>query len=388
MYLFLLGRDYKLSKLEIAIYFYKNNIKYDVILEDNKYLIIDTKQKVSFKKIQEQLAGITRIVNIYLESKEITYSFLEKIEYIKNKFNYTISSINLLKEDLEYIESLVKQKLKKEKTKAIYKKPKKHGTKKNYIANPYNYYSWKIEEGFELFIVFVNNKYYFGKTITCFNPKKNIYRDKNQPKRKELYSTSIRLADIMINYLGFEKNKVVVDPFCGTGTYLVEALIKGYDVIGVDVDKQMCKNAEENIKWAKKEYNINNKYTVIYGDSSKKTFKADYCVFEPYMGPFLRKLLPEKKAKKVAKDLEKIYFNVFKNLSKNLNKKTKIVCILPEIPMYNSSIKIKKDVFYKNGFKIKDVSKYSKNINLENPIEYNTPDGSRMQRKIYLLERK
>lgn len=385
MYLFLLGRDPKLSKLEISIYFYENKIKYEVVVEDDRYLLINT-NKLNFKKIQEKLAGTTRIVEIYYQTKEINDVFLNKLEYNSKKFNYTISSIDLPKEELEYIAQLLKDSLKQEKIKAVYKKPKKHGKKENYLTNPNNYYSWKLYDGFELFVLVVNNIYYFGKTITCFNPKKNIFKDKNLPKRKELYSTSFRIADIMVNLLGENKDKTIVDPFCGTGTYLIEGMLKGYDVIGIDKDPQMCRNSKENIEWIKKRNGINKKYQIINADSSKINFKADYSVFEPYMGPFLRKTPPESKARKIAKELEKIYFEVFKNLSKNLPKKTKIVCILPEIPKYEGTIKITDNVFFKNGFVIADVK--NNKLKLENPVVYNTPDGSRILRKIYLLERK
>ncbi len=389
MYLFLFGRDSKLSKLEISIYFYANNVKYDVIVEDDRYIIIDTKTKINLSALTKKLAGITRVVDIYSSSSEIDTLFLDKIDVIKNKINFSISSISLEKKDLEYIENLTKDYLKKEKIKAVLKKPKKHSAKeKNYIVNPNNYFSWKLYDGFELFVVYANNKYYFGKTISCFNPKENIFKDKNLPKRKNLYSTSFRLADIMINFLGFSKNKTIVDPFCGTGTFLVEGLLKGYDVVGVDKDKQMCKNSVENGRWVVSKYQLNKrKYQIVCGDSSKINFQADYAVFEPYMGPFLRKLPSEKKSRKIAKELESIYFNVFKNLSKNLSKTAKIVCVLPEIPIYNGSIKISNNVFYKNGFVLEVVSKYS-SLGTINPIPYKTPDGSRIVRKIYLLKRR
>ncbi len=383
MYLFLLGRDPKLSKLEIAIYFYKNNIKYEILEEQDKYLLIKT--KINPKKTIEELAGTTKIIEMYQQSKEIDIKFLDKIEYNKHKFNFSFSSINLPKEEVLYIENLLKDYFKKEKTKAVYKKPKKHTkNEKNYIVNPNNYYSWKLYEGFELFILFLNKNYYFGLTKACFNPKENIYKDKHMPKRKNLYSTSLRIADIMINLLGCTNKTTIVDPFCGTGTFLVEALLKGHDVIGIDQEKQMCRYAKENIEWIKE--NIG-KYQIICGDSGKIKFKADCAVFEPYMGPFLKKMPSEKKARKTVKNLEKIYYFVFRNLSKNLKKKAKVVCILPEIPKYEGSIKISTRVFYENGFKLENVQKYS-NMKLENPITYDTPDGSRIIRKIYLLEKR
>ena len=37
-------------------------------------------------------------------------------------------------------------------------------------------------------------------------------------------------------YLGTKKGKLVLDPFCGSGTTLVEGLLAGHNVIGIDID--------------------------------------------------------------------------------------------------------------------------------------------------------
>ena len=37
-------------------------------------------------------------------------------------------------------------------------------------------------------------------------------------------------------YLNGHKNKFILDPFCGSGTTLVEGVVAGYNVIGVDID--------------------------------------------------------------------------------------------------------------------------------------------------------
>src|SRR4030067_2824953 len=37
-------------------------------------------------------------------------------------------------------------------------------------------------------------------------------------------------------YLAGQKNKTILDPFCGSGTTLVEGILAGHNVIGIDVD--------------------------------------------------------------------------------------------------------------------------------------------------------
>ena len=262
LYLFLLGRDFRLSKLELATYFSTNNIDYSLIINTDKYLILDLKsfEKLNFSKIQTDLSGITRIVKIYHSSDSLDSKIISSFDvYYDKKLNYTISTIDVENDVRSDLELLFKQKFKEEKVKAIYKKPVSHSKKKsekNYVTNPDNYYSWKINEnGFEFFTVFYNNKYYFGITVSCFNPKINKLKDTKRPSIKEKHNTSFRLAGIMINLLGAKKAKIV-DPFCGTGTFLIEGLIKGYDVIGIDKDKDMIYSSKKNVDWAIKQFKI------------------------------------------------------------------------------------------------------------------------------------
>lgn len=395
MYLFLLGRDKDLSKLELAIYLQKNNIPYSIISNSEKYLILDIKNKEKeFANLTHNLGGIVRVCKIYTSSPKITRELIDKLDFdTPKKFNYTISSIDVNHKEIETIEQLLKQSFKEEKIKAVYKKPINHSEKKshlntNYIANPDNYYSWRIENGLELFIVKSSNTYYFARTISCFNPKQNIIKDKGRPAIKEMYNTSFRLVSIMIDLLGLEKGKTIVDPFCGTGTFLIEGLIKGYNVVGIDVDGEMVESSNKNVSWAVKEFKLKGSHKIIKGSSATSKFQADASVFEPYMGPFLRKAINIDKARVTVKELNDIYFQVFENLSKHLSRKSRVVCILPELKTYdNKVVPINWAVYERNGFSLVDVSKIDGDLGLKNPINYSAPGGSMINRKIYLLEK-
>ncbi len=394
MYLFLLGRDSSLSKLELAVYLQKHKISYSIIVNSEKYLILYFNKEHNFSNLTNELGGIIRVCKVYHTSTKITEEVTHKLDFdIPKKFNYTISSIDVSYSDLEKIEENLKACFKEEKAKAVYKKPVTHSSKKsksaiNYITNPCNYFSWKINNGLELFVTKNQNKYYFAKTISCFNPKNNIFKDKNRPVIKEMYNTSFRLVSIMINLLGLEKNKTIVDPFCGTGTFLIDGTIKGYNVIGIDNDNEMVKASNENVSWAVSKFKLSRNYKIIKADSSKANFNADACVFEPYMGPFLKKAINLEKARAIVKELNNIYFNVFNNLSRNIPKKAKVVCILPDFKTFdNKVVKVNREVYERNGFSLIDVNSINPELELLNPIPYFTPSGSMINRKIYILEK-
>lgn len=394
MYLFLLGRDKDLSKLELAICLKKNNINYSIVINSDKYLILDIKkEEQEIKEITKDLSGIVRIAHIYFVSKKITADVSNRLNFNSpKKFNYTISSIDIDEDELGDIENILKINFKEEKVKAVYKKPVTHTKSKsksliNRVANPDNFFSWKIENGLEIFVIKGNN-FYFGKTIFCPNPRELIFKDKNRPAIKEKYNTSFRLVSIMINLLNLNRGKTLVDPFCGTGTFLIEGLIKGYDVIGIDVDFEMVDSANKNVSWAVSTFKLKNKYKIIRGSSVNTKFQADACVFEPYMGPFFKKLPNSVKARTLVKELNEIYSGVFLNLNKSLSKNARVVCILPEYKTNDKKlISINKDVFLKNGFRFVDVSKINEELDLKNPINYSTPDGSVINRTINILEK-
>jgi len=398
MYLFLLGRDSSLSKLELSIYLHKEKINYNIVKEEDNYLIIDfLGYNINHNKIITDLGGITRIANIYHNSKTINEKLISKLDFINKKsFNYSLSTIDVDESGIENINEIIKSYYREEKAKAVYKKPKLlpivKGKKKKIrrnIINPDDVLSWNLlNNGFELFVIKVDNEYIFAKTIACSSSSDYIFKDKNRPVKKELYSTSFRLTKIMVNLLDLPVGKTIVDPFCGVGTFLIEALINGYDVIGIDKNNEMIAGARKNVAWAENNFKIQGKSKFIIGNSSKIFFKADGACFEPYMGPFLDNLPNEQRVKQILGEIVPLYSDLFDNLANNLKGKGRIVCVLPEFQTYdNKIIKLSENVFLNHGFKIVSLTGLSNKLNLINPIPYNTPSGSKILRNIYILEK-
>ena len=59
-----------------------------------------------------------------------------------------------------------------------------------------------------------------------------------------------KLAQILINLCGgLPEGSVVLDPFCGTGVVLQEALLMGYFAYGTDISERMVEYSERNLKW-------------------------------------------------------------------------------------------------------------------------------------------
>ncbi|HVX23958.1 MAG TPA: methyltransferase domain-containing protein [Candidatus Saccharimonadales bacterium] len=85
-------------------------------------------------------------------------------------------------------------------------------------------------------------------------------------------------------------HQTVLDPFCGTGVVLQEALLMGYDVLGSDLEPRMVDYTQANLKWLGSfTADLPDSYTVEAGDATNYewTNPVDLVASEVYLGrPF------------------------------------------------------------------------------------------------------
>ncbi len=197
-----------------------------------------------------------------------------------------------------------------------------------------------IEDGFDLMLF----KNYLARTVAVSNPLEYKFRDK-RPRNDFVKSISIRLAKILINLSGAKENDLLLDPFCGVGVLLQEALLMNINVIGIDNDRKSVKDSYENMDWLKKNYKFKASFKLLNNDARKLRNilkdKVDVIVTEPYLGPYLKKLPTKEMALKIKKELEELYKEVFYNFKYVLKKDGRMVFIVPRFRLYeNEKIKI------------------------------------------------
>ncbi len=98
------------------------------------------------------------------------------------------------------------------------------------------------------FGVLTNGKLVFGLKIVEIKPKPFVER---RPRKKPFFHPSAmnsKLARCMVNLAHAKDNSFLLDPFCGTGTTIIEASIIGVHAIGVDVQRKMTEGAKRNLK--------------------------------------------------------------------------------------------------------------------------------------------
>lgn len=92
-------------------------------------------------------------------------------------------------------------------------------------------------------------KYFFGMSVSQQDIDEYSQRDYGKPSRSMLRGMlPPKLAQIMINVAAGPENGVLWDPFCGTGTILIEAALMGKKCIGSDKDLAAIKATEENVQ--------------------------------------------------------------------------------------------------------------------------------------------
>ena len=93
-----------------------------------------------------------------------------------------------------------------------------------------------------VYLIFTNDENFFG-----FSKR---VKEQIRPKKIKKYPHELdwKLTRVMINLIGIEKGKTICDPFCGTGTTLLEAESMGIHGIGLDFDEKICEIARQNLK--------------------------------------------------------------------------------------------------------------------------------------------
>jgi tRNA G10 N-methylase Trm11 len=136
-----------------------------------------------------------------------------------------------------------------------------------------------------------SNRVIYAQTTKVMDIEGFNQRDFKRPNQNPAITLSPRLARLLINLTTTKLSKSLLDPFCGVGTILAEALLCDYAVVGVDKDERILEKAKMNLKWLVEFYGKNPArilklfpYDAI-SISKAKLGKVDSVVTEPILLP-------------------------------------------------------------------------------------------------------
>jgi tRNA G10 N-methylase Trm11 len=190
-----------------------------------------------------------------------------------------------------------------------------------------------VEKGAEVLFCVGREKTLIATTTAVHDPFEFQKRDVGKPVERRIFAMPPRLARIMVNLAGSTPGKTLLDPFCGVGTILQEALLSGARVVGADLNPWCVKGARENLEWLTREYELKDAdFTLLQGDArrlSSRVREVDCIVTEPDLGPALRDAPTNAYAEKIIAKLEPLFFGFFGDAFKSLKGEGRLVVVTP-----------------------------------------------------------
>lgn len=356
-YFFILGRNPALSIAELLSVIKLNINDCKIESFSREVCLIVTPEKLDILLLVKQLGGMVKagemLDEVNLDASEadfdniISYSNLTE-KYIPRqlkKIHYGISIYPLgceekllesFEQKLKVLYISIKDNLREKGIKAGFVRLKERNLSSVSVAK-----NNLLDKGMELIFLLDKNRLLAGKTLAVQEFGGFTFRDIGRPgidKRSGIMPP--KLARMMINIAGVaDKSKLLLDPFCGSGTILQEGLILGYkNIIGSDVSGKAVGDTKRNISWLfdryrnleKDEYRIN-----IFQSDVRNILKTtpggsvDFITTEPFLGPPLHGKPKRIQSERMIRELEPLYLSAFGQFYKLLKPGCPVVFIFP-----------------------------------------------------------
>ncbi|MDA4124885.1 MAG: DNA methyltransferase [Thaumarchaeota archaeon] len=177
----------------------------------------------------------------------------------------------------------------------------------------------------------------FGLGPTAWVPDSTSMRQRGtqKPTPHSDISMSPRLARVLLNLAGLSEGQSVLDPFCGSGTILAEALIRNYRCLGLDSKASRVQDARENLGWLLGSPK-NAGYDIRLGDSRElpkmlRRSKVDAIVTEPLLLPRIEARPKTSTASALIDGAGEVYGAALASMAEVLQPGGRIVIVAPVI---------------------------------------------------------
>ena len=250
--------------------------------------------------------------------------------------------------------------------------------------------------GNELLIIKHQDKYILALTEAVQDFVRYGWRDMKRPHRDDKSGMlPPKVAQMMVNLAegldqsgeaGENKNKNLLDPFCGSGTVLQEAILLGYqNIYGSDINPRSVTETTENLNWLLENFKAKANLKILESDIKNIDKKLDAnsintIVTEPFMGDarLIARLNKTSDINKIKDELQILYTLAFEKFKKILSPKAMIVFVFPVFNIAGQDIyTLDKKIISQLGFEYK----------LDKDIIYNRP-GQKVKRQITVWQNK
>jgi tRNA G10 N-methylase Trm11 len=187
-------------------------------------------------------------------------------------------------------------------------------------------------------ILRMDNLYQVGVTIYVPDTAQFRVRSNERPVVSSEISISSRLAKVLLNLSNLKKGDMLLDPFCGSGTILAEAILAGINCVGVDKNPISIENAKLNLKWVStKSKSEVGTYSLMVGDATKLEYilnssvPVDGVVTEPILLPRINYMPNLTKARRMVRNASRLYSDSLYSISALVRSGGRIAIVAPSL---------------------------------------------------------
>lgn len=193
--------------------------------------------------------------------------------------------------------------------------------------------------GWELLLIKNGSETILAQTLFVQDIDAYAARDQARPKRDaRVGMLPPKLAQIIVNLAVGQlasdrpgRPLRLLDPFCGTGVILQEALLMNYSVMGSDIEPRMVDYAKANVAWLMKQYPTIEGYVDIeMADATDFVWPRFSAVAsEAYLGRPLSSLPAADKLSEIIQDVDTILKKFLRNLAPQLQANQQLCLAVP-----------------------------------------------------------
>ncbi|MFA6918177.1 MAG: DNA methyltransferase [Candidatus Gracilibacteria bacterium] len=200
-----------------------------------------------------------------------------------------------------------------------------------------------IEKGIDLCLIKGIRDLFIGGSVTMQAIDSYSLRDYDKPKKDaRVGMLPPKLAQVMINLAG-TGTKTIYDPFCGTGTIPIEAMLMGKTAIGSDIDTRMVEFSKENCFWAQEKFETKSVFRIFEKDAkalikSDLPEKIDAVITEGYLGKPISKVPDAKYQEYSFRELSDLHYNWLKKIHFLTPKTCKVVMCVTAYKVGNNLV--------------------------------------------------
>lgn len=228
-----------------------------------------------------------------------------------------------------------------------------------------------LDQQTDIIFAIYHDKIVLGATAAVQDYEDYAARDFGRPGRDH-FSGMLppKVARMMVNIAQPKPSDMILDPFCGSGTIVQEALLLGYThVQGSDISKKSIADTQANLAWLKLPSIPVHLSDVVQLSSMLPPHSIDCIVAEGYLGP----AYPHK-TDKTHRQLTRFYQEVLAMLPTLLRPHARVVVALPAWRKYDGMLTLELD----------RTIKQAEFTPFHSPVFYGRPDA-KVVRQIFFL---